>query len=104
MLTHRFALFLTVLMGAFYVVTILSSIKVHSVQDATEAYSALQIVLTSHPPEGLHVFDDFREAYAWLSHNTEVDDKVRLNALIHTHTHTHTLDVTKQQQWLAGQL
>lgn len=33
-------------------------------------------MLTSHPPEGLHVFDDFREAYAWLSHNTEVDDKV----------------------------
>nr|KAJ0221696.1 hypothetical protein LSAT_V11C200054470 [Lactuca sativa] len=42
-------IFLIVLMGAFYVVTILSSIEV-----------------------GLHVFDDFRE----LSHNTEVDDKV----------------------------
>nr|KAJ0202540.1 hypothetical protein LSAT_V11C500247370 [Lactuca sativa] len=40
-------------MGTFYVVTILSSTKV-----------------------GLHVFDDFKEAYAWLSHNTEVDDKV----------------------------
>nr|KAJ0197477.1 hypothetical protein LSAT_V11C700375060 [Lactuca sativa] len=51
--TSIFALFLIVLMGAFYVVTILSSIEV-----------------------GLHVFDDFREAYAWLSHNTEVDDKV----------------------------
>lgn len=22
------------------------------------------------------MFDDFREAYAWLRHNTEVDDKV----------------------------
>lgn len=43
---------------------------------AAEAYSAPSIVLTSHSHDGLHVFDDFREAYAWLSHNTEVDDKV----------------------------
>lgn len=43
---------------------------------AAEAYSAPSIVLTSHSRDGLHVFDDFREAYAWLSHNTEVDDKV----------------------------
>ncbi|KAL7590431.1 dolichyl-diphosphooligosaccharide--protein glycosyltransferase subunit STT3A [Lactuca sativa] len=66
--TSIFALFLIVLLGAFYVV--------HSVWAAAEAYSAPSIVLTSHSPEGLHVFDDFREAYAWLSHNTEVDDKV----------------------------
>ncbi|KAL8189023.1 hypothetical protein R6Q57_029284 [Mikania cordata] len=63
-----FALFLTVLLGGFYVV--------HSVWAAAEAYSAPSIVLTSHSHDGLHVFDDFREAYAWLSHNTEVDDKV----------------------------
>ncbi|KAF5759291.1 putative dolichyl-diphosphooligosaccharide--protein glycotransferase [Helianthus annuus] len=62
------ALFLTVLLGAFYVV--------HSVWAAAEAYSAPSIVLTSHTRDGLHVFDDFREAYAWLSHNTHVDDKV----------------------------
>ncbi|MFS7997860.1 putative dolichyl-diphosphooligosaccharide--protein glycotransferase [Helianthus anomalus] len=62
------ALFLTVLLGAFYVV--------HSVWAAAEAYSAPSIVLTSHTRGGLHVFDDFREAYAWLSHNTHVDDKV----------------------------
>ncbi|XP_027357824.1 dolichyl-diphosphooligosaccharide--protein glycosyltransferase subunit STT3A isoform X4 [Abrus precatorius] len=49
---------------------------VHSVWAAAEAYSAPSIVLTSHSHDGLHVFDDFREAYAWLSHNTEVDDKV----------------------------
>ncbi|KAI3801979.1 hypothetical protein L1987_30099 [Smallanthus sonchifolius] len=63
-----FALFLTVLLAAFYVV--------HSVWAAAEAYSAPSIVLTSHSRDGLHVFDDFREAYAWLSHNTHVDDKV----------------------------
>ncbi|PSS15572.1 Dolichyl-diphosphooligosaccharide--protein glycosyltransferase subunit STT3A like [Actinidia chinensis var. chinensis] len=62
------AIFLLVLLGAFYVV--------HCVWAAAEAYSAPSIVLTSHSRDGLHVFDDFREAYAWLSHNTEVDDKV----------------------------
>ncbi|XAR67042.1 Dolichyl-diphosphooligosaccharide--protein glycotransferase [Bertholletia excelsa] len=62
------AIFLLVLLGAFYVV--------HCVWAAAEAYSAPSIVLTSRSHDGLHVFDDFREAYAWLSHNTEVDDKV----------------------------
>ncbi|CAK9329434.1 unnamed protein product [Citrullus colocynthis] len=66
--TSIIALFLLVLLGAFYVV--------HCVWAAAEAYSAPSIVLTSHSRDGLHVFDDFREAYAWLSHNTEVDDKV----------------------------
>nr|GLL20611.1 Oligosaccharyl transferase, STT3 subunit [Ipomoea trifida] len=61
-------LLLLALLGAFYVV--------HSVWAAAEAYSAPSIVLTSHSHDGLHVFDDFREAYAWLSHNTDVDDKV----------------------------
>lgn len=50
---------------------------------AAEAYSAPSIVLTSHAHDGLHVFDDFREAYAWLSHNTEVDDKVSLMYCCH---------------------
>ncbi|KAI3780853.1 hypothetical protein L2E82_10846 [Cichorium intybus] len=59
---------MTILLATFYVV--------HSVWAVAEAYSAPSIVLTSHSPEGLHVFDDFREAYAWLSHNTHVDDKV----------------------------
>jgi dolichyl-diphosphooligosaccharide--protein glycosyltransferase len=62
------ALLLLVLLGAFYVI--------HCVWAAAEAYSAPSIVLTSQSHDGLHVFDDFREAYAWLSHNTEVDDKV----------------------------
>ncbi|KAF3441878.1 hypothetical protein FNV43_RR15793 [Rhamnella rubrinervis] len=62
------AILLLVFLGAFYVV--------HCVWAAAEAYSAPSIVLTSQSHDGLHVFDDFREAYAWLSHNTEVDDKV----------------------------
>ncbi|KAF6164497.1 hypothetical protein GIB67_025323 [Kingdonia uniflora] len=66
--TSIIAVFLLVLLGGFYVI--------HCVWAAAEAYSAPSIVLTSHSHDGLHVFDDFREAYAWLSHNTEVDDKV----------------------------
>ncbi|KAJ4951488.1 hypothetical protein NE237_028320 [Protea cynaroides] len=66
--TSIIGILLLVLLGAFYVV--------HCVWAAAEAYSAPSIVLTSHSHDGLHVFDDFREAYAWLSHNTEVDDKV----------------------------
>ncbi|KAL2500896.1 Dolichyl-diphosphooligosaccharide--protein glycosyltransferase subunit STT3A [Forsythia ovata] len=58
------AIFLLVLLGAFYVV--------HCVWAAAEAYSAPSIVLTSRSHDGLHVFDDFREAYGWLRHNTEV--------------------------------
>ncbi|XP_042446249.1 dolichyl-diphosphooligosaccharide--protein glycosyltransferase subunit STT3A-like [Zingiber officinale] len=62
------AILLLIILGAFYVV--------HCVWAAAEAYSAPSIVLTSHSHDGLHVFDDFREAYAWLKHNTDVDDKV----------------------------
>ncbi|XP_073006848.1 dolichyl-diphosphooligosaccharide--protein glycosyltransferase subunit STT3A [Typha latifolia] len=62
------AILLLIVLGGFYVV--------HCVWAAAEAYSAPSIVLTSHSPDGLHVFDDFREAYAWLRHNTDVDDKV----------------------------
>lgn len=51
--------------------------QLHCVWAAAEAYSAPSIVLTSHSHDGMHVFDDFREAYAWLRHNTEVDDKVQ---------------------------
>lgn len=59
---------LLVILGSLYVV--------HCVWAAAEAYSAPSIVLTSHTGDGLHVFDDFREAYAWLRHNTEENDKV----------------------------
>lgn len=59
---------LLIVLGSFYVV--------HCVWAAAEAYSAPSIVLTSHTGEGLHVFDDFREAYSWLRHNTEENDKV----------------------------
>ncbi|CAM0882749.1 unnamed protein product [Alopecurus aequalis] len=63
-------------MGILFLIILCGLYVVHCVWAAAERYSAPSIVLTSHSHDGLHVFDDFREAYAWLSHNTEVDDKV----------------------------
>jgi len=59
---------LLILLASFYVV--------HCVWAAAEAYSAPSIVLTSRTEDGVHVFDDFREAYGWLSHNTDENDKI----------------------------
>ncbi|KAK9846648.1 hypothetical protein WJX81_008403 [Elliptochloris bilobata] len=50
---------------------------VHSVWVSAEMYSAPSIVLQSRSPDGsVHVFDDFREAYAWMRYNTPADSKV----------------------------
>jgi dolichyl-diphosphooligosaccharide---protein glycosyltransferase len=54
----------------------MSFLQIHCVWAAAEAYSAPSIVLTSRSHDGFHVFDDFREAYGWLRHNTDADDKV----------------------------
>ncbi|XP_038991580.1 dolichyl-diphosphooligosaccharide--protein glycosyltransferase subunit STT3A-like [Hibiscus syriacus] len=62
------SLLLLVFLGAFYVL--------HCVWAAAEAYSAPSVVLSYRAHGRLHVFDDFREAYAWLRHNTDVNDKV----------------------------
>lgn len=58
-------------------VGILSFYAIHCVWVSAEMYSAPSIVLQSRRPDGsVHVFDDFREAYAWLRHNTNDDAKV----------------------------
>eukprot|EP00245_Coleochaete_scutata_P013789 TRINITY_DN5711_c1_g3_i1.p1 TRINITY_DN5711_c1_g3~~TRINITY_DN5711_c1_g3_i1.p1 ORF type:complete len:777 (-),score=168.48 TRINITY_DN5711_c1_g3_i1:459-2789(-) len=65
------------LVGLFLLVVMSSFYMLHSVWAAAEAYSAPSIVLTSPNQDGgQHVFDDFREAYAWLRHNTRPDTKV----------------------------
>jgi dolichyl-diphosphooligosaccharide---protein glycosyltransferase len=49
----------------------------HSAFVAADMYSAPSIVMQSRGSDGtLHVFDDFREAYAWLRYNTPQDAKV----------------------------
>ena len=55
----------------------LTAFLFHSVYVAAEMYSAPSIVMQSRGADGsVHVFDDFREAYAWLRHNTAPDAKV----------------------------
>lgn len=49
----------------------------HGVYVAGDVYSAPSIVLQTRQSDGsLKVFDDFREAYAWLRYNTRPDAKV----------------------------
>lgn len=49
------------------------------VQVSAEMYSAPSIVLQSRGADGsVHVFDDFRESYAWLRQNTAEDAKASL--------------------------
>lgn len=59
------------------VAAVLVAFLFHSAFVAAEMYSAPSIVMQSRGSDGsLHVFDDFREAYAWLRHNTPRDAKV----------------------------
>ena len=53
------------------------TVRLVPLQVSAEMYSAPSIVLQSRNPDGsLHVFDDFREAYAWMRYNTPADSKV----------------------------
>ncbi len=59
------------------VAAVLVAFLFHSAFVAAEMYSAPSIVMQSRGNDGtLHVFDDFREAYGWLRHNTPRDAKV----------------------------
>eukprot|EP00823_Brevimastigomonas_motovehiculus_P005613 TRINITY_DN417_c0_g5_i1.p1 TRINITY_DN417_c0_g5~~TRINITY_DN417_c0_g5_i1.p1 ORF type:complete len:744 (-),score=196.74 TRINITY_DN417_c0_g5_i1:248-2479(-) len=61
-------IFLTYLLCAFHF---------HSTWVTSEAYSSPSIVLSAKQPDGSKViFDDFREAYHWLSMNTPVSSKI----------------------------
>lgn len=55
----------------------------HCVWVSAEMYSAPSIVLqTRDPSGGVHVFDDFREAYGWLRFNTDPNCKVPVSLLL----------------------
>lgn len=63
--------------GAVLLASILTAFLFHSIYVASEMYSSPSIVMQTRTADGgLHVFDDFREAYAWLAHNTPDDAKV----------------------------
>ncbi|GLI62500.1 hypothetical protein VaNZ11_005155, partial [Volvox africanus] len=59
------------------ILVILGLYVVHCIHASADMYSSPSIVLQSPRRDGgFHVFDDFREAYAWLRHNTHPDAKV----------------------------
>ena len=63
--------------GAFFFFCMLIFYVFHCCWVSAEMYSAPSIVLQSRSPQGgVHVFDDFREAYGWLRHNTDEEAKV----------------------------
>ncbi|EFJ19648.1 oligosaccharyltransferase subunit STT3 [Selaginella moellendorffii] len=65
---------IVVLAGALYLLT---SYALHCTWVTSEAYSSPSIVLAARQSNGDRViFDDFREAYFWLQHNTPPDAKV----------------------------
>jgi len=46
----------------------------HSIWVSAEMYSAPSIVMQTRGGDGsIHIFDDFREGYAWLRYNTPED-------------------------------
>jgi len=64
-------------LGTALVSYLLWRYAVHCIGVSADMYSAPSIVLQSQRADGsLHVFDDFREAYAWLRHNTPESAKV----------------------------
>jgi dolichyl-diphosphooligosaccharide--protein glycosyltransferase len=64
-------------LGTALVSYLLWRYAVHCIGVSADMYSAPSIVLQTQRQDGsLHVFDDFREAYAWLRHNTPESAKV----------------------------
>ncbi|PIO24808.1 hypothetical protein AB205_0009630, partial [Aquarana catesbeiana] len=62
-----------IMVMAFFLVTY----TFHSTWVTSEAYSSPSIVLSARGGDGSRIiFDDFREAYYWLRHNTPEDAKV----------------------------
>ena len=69
--------------GLLVLAAMLITYMFHCCWVSADMYSAPSIVLQSRGRDGqLHVFDDFRESYAWLRHNTEEDAKVGCYCLL----------------------
>lgn len=64
-------------LGLFFMLGLMMLYTIHCVGVSADMYSAPSIVLQSSRSDGsVYVFDDFREAYAWLRHNTDPEAKV----------------------------
>jgi dolichyl-diphosphooligosaccharide--protein glycosyltransferase len=65
------------LIMVFGITFILMFYSMHCIWVTSEAYSSPSIVLAARGNDGGRIiFDDFREAYYWLSQNTPVDSKI----------------------------
>ncbi|PAV86170.1 hypothetical protein WR25_01110 isoform B [Diploscapter pachys] len=60
----------------FIVIYMFISYAMHCTWVTSEAYSSPSIVLSARTRHGNIIFDDFREAYSWLRHNTKEDARV----------------------------
>lgn len=61
----------------FGLVTLLLFYSYHCTWVTSEAYSSPSIVLAAKQPDGSKmIFDDFRESYSWLRHNTADDARI----------------------------
>lgn len=66
-----------ILVMAFFLITY----TFHSTWVTSEAYSSPSIVLSARGGDGSRIiFDDFREAYYWLRHNTPEVSQTQRNA------------------------
>ena len=60
----------------FAVSIMLGSFQLHAAWVTRSAYSSPSIVLSSGQGEQRVLFDDFRESYSWLAHNTPADARI----------------------------
>lgn len=64
-------------LGLVFMLGLMMLYTIHCVGVSADMYSAPSIVLQSGRSDGsVYVFDDFREAYAWMRHNTHPEAKV----------------------------
>jgi dolichyl-diphosphooligosaccharide--protein glycosyltransferase len=64
-------------LGLLFMLGLMMLYTIHCVGVSADMYSAPSIVLQSARQDGsVYVFDDFREAYAWMRHNTHPEAKV----------------------------
>lgn len=59
-----------------FVSILLYFFTVHMTHATSIAYSSPTIILMSNGPNGRVIFDDYREAYSWIKHNTPENAKI----------------------------
>jgi dolichyl-diphosphooligosaccharide--protein glycosyltransferase len=60
----------------FFIAALCGFFVHHMTYVTSVAYSSPTIILMSQGPQGRVIFDDYREAYSWLKHNTPENSKI----------------------------